>query len=61
MAKVRDLEGNSGSYLGQQLEDRLRWEIGGAYLFKGGFANDAPNTNNEGDSKFLYSQTIFSF
>jgi hypothetical protein len=70
VAGVRDREGDSGSYLGQQFEARLRWdiipenlrwEIGGAYLFEGEFADDAPNANNEGDSNFLYSQFTFSF
>ncbi len=70
VAGVCDPQGDSGSYLGQQLEARLRWniypknlqwEIGGAYLFKSGFADDAPNANDEGDSNFLYSQFIFSF
>lgn len=70
VAGIRDPEGNSGSYIGQQLEARvrwditpenLRWEIGGAYLFKGGFANDAPNANDDGDSNYLYSQVTFSF
>lgn len=70
IAGVQDSEGDSGSYLGQQLEARLRfdilpeilrWEVGGAYFFKGGFANDAPNANNEGDANFLYSQATFSF
>ena len=70
VARVRDPEGDSGSYLGQQLEARLRWdihpknlrwEIGGAYLFKGGFANDAPNANGQSDPNFLYSQFTFSF
>jgi hypothetical protein len=70
VAEVRDAEGNSGSYLGQQFEARmrwdiypqnLRWEIGGAYLFKGEFAKDAPNANDQGDSNFLYSQFTFSF
>tara|TARA_R110002049_G_scaffold13509_2_gene58639 strand:+ start:271394 stop:272755 length:1362 start_codon:yes stop_codon:yes gene_type:complete len=70
VAGVQDPQGDSGSFLGQQFEARLRWEIypenllweiGGAYLFKGGFANDAPNANDEGDSNFLYSQFTFSF
>ena len=70
VAGVRDPEGDSGSYLGQQFEARLRWdiypknlswEIGGAYLFKGEFANNAPKANDEGDSNFLYSQFTFSF
>jgi hypothetical protein len=70
VAGVRDPQGDSGSFLGQQFEARLRWdiypknllwEIGGAYLFKGKFADDAPNANDESDSNFLYSQFTFSF
>jgi len=70
VARVRDPEGDSGSYLGQQLEGRLRWdivpenirwELGAAYYFKSGFAQDAPNANDEGDSNFAYSQLTFSF
>lgn len=70
VARVQDLEGDSGTYLGQQLEGRLRWdiipnnvrwEIGAAYYFKSGFANDAPNANNQGDPNFVYSQLTLSF
>ncbi len=70
VARVRDPEGDSGHYVGQQTEVRfrwdivpnsLRWELGAAYIFKGEFANNAPNANDEGDSNFLYSQFQFSF
>lgn len=70
VAAVRDRQGDSGSYIGQQLEFQYRWEIvpknirlelGGAYLFKGEFANSAPNANSEGDSNYLYSQLLFTF
>lgn len=70
IAGVRDPEGDSGSYIGQQIEFRVRWEVmpktlrleaGGAYLFKGSFADDAPNTNGEGDPNYLYSQLLFTF
>lgn len=70
VAGVQDLEGDSGSFVGQQLEARLRWEvvpknlrweIGAAYLFKGRFANDAPNANDEGDPNYFYSQLLLSF
>lgn len=70
VARIRDAEGNSGSYIGQQTEMRfrwdilpenLRWELGAAYLFKGSFADDAPNANDQGDSTFLYNQLLFSF
>ncbi len=69
-AGVRDPQGDSGTYLGQQLEGKLRWDIvpnniswefGAAYYFKSGFAQDAPNANDEGDSNFVYSQLTFSF
>lgn len=70
VAGVQDPVGNSGTYLGQQLEGRLRWdvlpgnlrwELGAAYYFKSGFAKNAPNANDEGDSNFVYSQLTFSF
>ena len=70
VARIRDPEGNSGSYIAQQTEIRfrwevvpksLRWEIGAAYMYKGKFANDAPNANDEGDSNYVYSQILFSF
>lgn len=70
VAAVHDRQGDSGSYIGQQLEFRYRWEIvpknirlelGGAYLFKGEFANTAPNANREGDPNYLYSQLLFTF
>ena len=69
-AKVRDPDGDSSSYIGQQMEMRFRWEVvpenirfeaGGAYLFKGKFANNAPNATNEGDPNYLYSQLLFTF
>ncbi len=70
VAGVRDPEGDSGSYIGQQLEFRVRWEVvpqslrlevGGAYLFKGSFADNAPNANGEGDPNYMYSQLLFTF
>lgn len=70
VAGVRDPEGDSGSFIGQQMEFRFRWEvypknvrfeIGGAYLFKGKFADNAPNANDEGDPNYLYSQLLFTF
>ena len=70
VASVRDPSGNSGTYIGQQFEWRFRWEVlprnirfelGGAYLFKGKFANNAPNATNEGDPNYLYSQLSLNF
>ncbi len=69
-AGVQDPEGDSGSFIGHQIETRLRWDVvpktlrlefGGAYLFKGKFAKSAPNANNEGDPNYFYSQFIFTF
>ena len=70
VAGVRDTEGDSGSFIGQQSEVRVRWDVapkrlqleaGYAYLFKGGFAEDAPNANGAGDPNLFYSQATFKF
>ncbi|SVB52031.1 uncharacterized protein METZ01_LOCUS204885, partial [marine metagenome] len=58
---VRDVTGNSGSYLGNQQEIRIRWdalpgnlrlESGVAYLIAGGFLKNAPNTSGEGNATY---------
>ena len=50
-AALRDREGNTGSFIGQQLDARLRWKPGfanlsfdvtAAYLWKGEFLTDVP-------------------
>ena len=60
---VRDPSGEAGSFVGQQLEARLRWEVvpgnlrlevGGAHLFAGGFFDDAPNATGQGDPTYGY-------
>ena len=66
-AGIRDKTGNSGSYIGQQMEIRLRWqaipktlqfESGWAHLFKGSFAKNAPNApSNKNDADYFYFQT----
>ena len=43
------------------IPESARLELGGAYLFKGKFANNAPNANDEGDPNYLYSQLLFTF
>ena len=67
---VHDPTGKSGSYLGTQPEIRLRWDVlpgnvrleaGAAYLFSGEFEDDAPNSNDEGDTSYAYVQTVFTF
>jgi len=60
---LRDPAGDAGSFVGHQLEARLRWdvapgnlrlEIGGAHLFAGGFIDDAPNATGQGDTTYGY-------
>ena len=67
---VRDVSGRSGSFIGHQIEARFRWEVvpgsyrfetGVAHLFAGGFMDDAPNANGEGDVTYVYSQVLFNF
>jgi hypothetical protein len=69
-AGVVDPSGRSGSFLGQQLEAWLQWQLipgnveietGAARLFHGDFTDDAPNANAEGDTTYFYVQTTFSF
>jgi hypothetical protein len=67
---LRDVEGKSGSFLGHQLEARLRWDIrpnnvrleaGGAYLITGEFVHDAPNATSQGDTAYGYLSGEFAF
>ena len=69
-AGVRDTTGNSGSFLGHQLEIRIRYnpvpnmlrlESGIAHLFVGSFVEDAPNANAADDITYAYSQIVFTF
>ncbi len=69
-AGVRDPSGNSGSFVGSQLELRVRWRIlpenvtlegGYARLFAGEFIDDAPTSNDQGDSNYLYTQIAIGF
>ncbi|MBW2419062.1 MAG: alginate export family protein [Deltaproteobacteria bacterium] len=66
---VRDITGRSGSFVGQQVEMRVRWrplpgnvllEAGYAHLFAGEFIDNAPNANG-GDSNYVYSQVVLDF
>ncbi len=63
-AALRDPSGNSGSFVGQQVETRVRWnlvpkrlmfEAGGAWLVRGAFATDVPNAKASNPA-FLYMQ-----
>lgn len=69
-ARLQDASGDSGSFIGHQVEARLRWEVvpgsyrfeaGVAHLFDGEFMRDAPNANGEGDTTYFYSQALFRF
>ena len=64
---VRDVTGNSGSYLGSQQEIRIRWDVlpgslrlesGMAYLVAGGFLKNAPNASGEGNATYGYLQAV---
>ena len=67
---LRDPTGNSGRYLGTQIELRVRWDIapgnlqlesGVAHLFAGRFPNDAPGSNGQGDPTYAYAQATVRF
>lgn len=68
---LRDVSGNSGSFVGHQIEARVRWdavpdnirfEIGAARLFGGDFIRDAPNNSTgNGDATYGYTQLTISF
>lgn len=68
--EIRDECGASGRFLGHQLEGRLRYklfsgsfenEIGGAYLFKGAFLRNAPDTPSSTNVIYFYMQKILKF
>ena len=67
---LRDPRGKSGSFVGSQLEFRIRWkllpgnlmlETGYAHLFAGEFIKDAPNASHRGNSNYGYSQVVVTF
>lgn len=67
---VRDRNGASGRYAGTQVEarvrrwlvpERLRLEVGGAYLAKGRFLTDAPNAPATGDTRYGYLDLSANF
>ncbi len=69
-ARVWDPSGNASSFVGQQVEARVRWtvrpsnvriEAGMAHLFSGAFTDDAPNATGRGDVTYFYSQIAFWF
>ncbi|MBO9623700.1 MAG: alginate export family protein [Sphingomonas sp.] len=67
---VRDASGASGTYAGTQVEVRLRrWllpqkvrmDVGGAYLAKGRFLKDAPNAPATGDTRYGFVDLVYNF
>ncbi len=64
---IRDTSGDSGRFVGHQVEARWRlnvaaqWqlELGGAHLMKGAFFEDAPNAPDTGDTTYVYSQIVY--
>ncbi len=67
---VTDKTGKSGSYGGTQFElrarrwlvpQKLRLELGAAYLAKGRFLKDAPNAPHTADTKFGHADLSFAF
>jgi len=68
-AGVRDASGNSGHFVGQQLEARLRWEvipenlrleIGLAQLFPGSYLDSVPN-GYSADTTYTYLEMTWRF
>lgn len=69
-AGVQDASGASGSFAGNQIEARIRYDLvpgniklegGAAYLIDGKFLKNAPNAARDGDTAYFYSQVTFSF
>jgi hypothetical protein len=68
-ANLRDTTGNTGNFVGHQLELATRWDInsslnletGWAHLFKGEFAKNAPSAPDAKDLDYFYVQSLFRF
>jgi hypothetical protein len=68
---IRDLDGQSGKFLGHQIEGRVRWQVlndhttleaGFARLWCGEFTNRAPNGfPNSTNPAYIYSQVTLQF
>jgi hypothetical protein len=65
-----DPGGGSGSYVGQQVEARLRWDVlpgnwrletGFAHVFNGDYVRRAPGGTGQGETSYGYLQTMFWF
>ncbi|MGR9085847.1 MAG: alginate export family protein [Gammaproteobacteria bacterium] len=68
-AGLRDKTGNTGSFVGQQIELSARWnfnsslnfESGWAHLFKGAFAKETAGAPDGKDIDYFYVQSLFRF
>ncbi|MDH5346027.1 MAG: alginate export family protein, partial [Gammaproteobacteria bacterium] len=69
-AAVRDPDGNSGSFVGHQLDGRWNWQavpgnlaiaVGVAYLWKGEFLKTAPTAPPSDDTAYAYVATTLTF
>ncbi|MCK9606834.1 MAG: alginate export family protein [Methylomonas sp.] len=68
-AGLQDKTGNSGNYVGQQVEVVARWDVnsslnfetGWAHLFKGRFAKTAPNGPDGKDIDYFYVMSMLRF
>ncbi|OAN57264.1 hypothetical protein A7X12_08625 [Sphingomonas sp. TDK1] len=67
---VRDKSGAAGRHAGTEMEvrvrrslipDRLRIEVGAAYLAKGRFLHEAPNAPHSSDARYGYADLVFKF
>lgn len=69
-AGVVDASGTTEEYIGSQIDIRVRWhpfpdnlrfEAGYAHLFAGSFIDNAPNSNRQGDSDYVYTAVTVGF
>jgi len=69
-AVLRDLDGNSGSFIGQQVDLRWRWwtpsrnltvDFTAAYLWKGEFLKNAPGAPPPSNTAYAYISTALAF
>lgn len=69
-AKVQDPTGNSGSFVGNQIEtsvkvsllpNNLALEIGGAYLFHGSYLETVPQAPTDDDTAYFYAAATLTF
>jgi hypothetical protein len=67
---VRDATGRANDFVGSQVELRVRFHLvpgnvmlegGYAHLFAGDFIDEAPNSNGQGDSDYVYTQIKLDF